>query len=276
MKYSFLFLALFISLMSCTIEGEGDIVDSQLPVEGPLAGVELEADYDVDVQYGPQLEVIAEGHANFIKRIFWTVNSEGILELDLDQGNYGAYELKVTVYTPQGFYFENSGSGNMQLFTDGTANFDSLVLKTSGSGDINCQNAITVQDALFLEITGSGNISFEGSASRAVGQITGSGNILIPDLQTNQWEAYLNGSGSCNISGYSPSESVNISGSGSYAGFNFLSQNGSYQHAGSGQIECQVSSLLDANLSSSGNLYYKGNPAKTVTATGSGQVIDAN
>lgn len=276
MKYSFLFLALLLSLMSCTIEGEGDIINSQLPVEGPLSGVDLRAAYDVDVQYGPQLEVIAEGHGNIIDRIFWTVNSEGILELELDRGNYGNYELKVTVYTPQGFYFRNAGSGHMELITDGSASFDSLVLKNSGSGDINCQNTITVQDALFLEVTGSGNLSFEGSASRAVGRISGSGDMTITNLQTNQWEAYATGSGNFTISGYSPSESVDLGGSSNYTGFYFLSQNGSYRHIGSGQIECQASSLLDANLSGSGNLYYKGNPAKTVTATGSGQVIDAN
>ncbi|WCL81146.1 DUF2807 domain-containing protein [Saprospira sp. CCB-QB6] len=276
MKYSFLFLALLLALMSCTIEGEGDIVNSQLPVEGPLSGVELQAAYDVDIEYGPQLQVIAEGHSNIIERIFWTVNSEGILELDLDRGNYGDYELKVTVYTPQGFYFENSGSGTMQLFTDGSTNFDSLVLKTSGSGPLNCMNSITVQDALFLEIAGSGDLSFEGSASRAVGQISGSGNMTVTNLQTNQWDAYSTGAGNFTISGYSPSESVSFDGSSNYYGFNFLSQNGSYRHAGSGQIECQASSLLDANLSGSGNLYYKGNPAQTVTITGTGQLIDAN
>ena len=54
---------------------------------------------DVFISYGPEQKVEVTGHSNIISRIKTDVNN-GIWEMELENGNYGRYELTYYITLP--------------------------------------------------------------------------------------------------------------------------------------------------------------------------------
>lgn len=89
-------------------------------------------------------------------------------------------------------------------------------------------------DDLTQKISGSGNIEVSGSADRAEISISGSGNLDALDMEVDQYEVKISGSGKCKIN---------------------------------------VGDSLEANISGSGSVYYKGDPDRIRSnVSGSGKV----
>lgn len=89
-------------------------------------------------------------------------------------------------------------------------------------------------DDLTQKISGSGNIEVSGSADRAEISISGSGNLDALDLEVDEYEVKISGSGKCKIN---------------------------------------VGDSLEANISGSGSVYYKGDPDRIRSnVSGSGKV----
>jgi hypothetical protein len=141
-----------------------------------------------------------------------------------------------------------SGSGSLKLDADASGDVDADV---SGSGDIDlrgkCQNyssdvsgsgkvvlALTINGVADFGVSGSGKILASGSSQRVKTAISGSGKVLASDLVTNSCEVRI---------------------------------------SGSGDVEINVKDELDANISGSGSVSYKGEPKKVNShASGSGKV----
>jgi len=89
-------------------------------------------------------------------------------------------------------------------------------------------------DNLTQKISGSGNIEVSGSADRAEISISGSGNLDALDMEVDEYEVKISGSGKCKIN---------------------------------------VGDSLEANISGSGSVYYKGDPDRIRSnVSGSGKV----
>lgn len=125
-------------------------------------------------------------------------------------------------------------------------------LYLNGSGRIIGQNTITAGDVQ-VTLNGSGKIELTTSAEQVITRLIGSGEIVL--------------------GGEAVRHNINISGSGRVEAFGLQANNVTVNLSGSGVAEVSAVSALGADISGSGNVYYKGNPTVTTSITGSGKVV---
>ncbi|MDX9925530.1 MAG: head GIN domain-containing protein [Ignavibacteriaceae bacterium] len=130
---------------------------------------------------------------------------------------------------------------------------DKIIL--SGSGDIYSEDTFE-SDEIELMISGSGDIDFSVNTLVSNSLISGLGHIYI-EGQTNF-------------------QHVEISGSGDYNSYDFLSSEADVSIPGSGNCRLNVSDRLDVSISGSGNVYYKGSPIIHSNISGSGGIYEGN
>jgi len=127
-------------------------------------------------------------------------------------------------------------------------------LSISGSGDIVCEGSLKTPN-INLNVTGSGSLILRNLETSGVSSvITGSGDIIIEGL--------------CN--GKSELNSV-ITGSGDFRAENFEVENADINITGSGSAKLYVLKNLKTNITGSGDVSYIGNPLVDARATGSGR-----
>lgn len=105
--------------------------------------------------------------------------------------------------------------------------------------------------------------------------VEGSGDVDFA-ISTDDVEVEISGSGSVILEGITETLDARISGSGWIRSFNLESELADVLIEGSGSAEVYVIRDLDAFISGSGNIYYKGHPIIHANIIGSGSVIDAN
>lgn len=170
------------------IEGEGPIVTQTL-VLNDFSAIEVTGVDDVIITYGPVQSITVEGQANIISRINREVRN-GTWNIELQNGNYGSYELTYFLTLPALEEVVNEGTGDVSVvdFADqeylsvsliGTGSFFGYPMKVrqadvfiSGSSD--CE--ISVEESLDVTIEGSGNVYYKGSPVLNT-DITGSGSV---------------------------------------------------------------------------------------------------
>ena len=135
---------------------------------------------------------------------------------------------------------------------------------------------ITMPEIDGLSVSGSGTLEAKGpvNAGDLDISVSGSGKILLDDLKVEGIECSISGSGDIRIKGFAKdSGEVSISGSGSFNGEEFRMEGLEVHISGSGSCRCWVEGDLEASVSGSGDVFYKGD-AKRVDAriSGSGKV----
>jgi len=129
-------------------------------------------------------------------------------------------------------------------------------LQLSGSGNIDGNGSFTADEETKIMLSGSGNIHLTSGTFKNLNlAISGSGNILVKGGSANSVLVAVSGSGNADCSGITADQAdVKIS--------------------GSGNAKVNVSKSLTANISGSGNVYYKGNATDISTRIiGSGKAI---
>ena len=125
-------------------------------------------------------------------------------------------------------------------------------ISIQGSGDVSSEDEFETEE-LAVEILGSGDLKIEARASSLQATIAGSGDMTI--------------SGSCELF------SSEIRGSGDIDAGGLKCVQAKADILGSGDIELHVTEALEANVTGSGNISYKGSPSKlTQNVTGSGSI----
>ncbi|MEN8123118.1 MAG: head GIN domain-containing protein [Bacteroidota bacterium] len=123
----------------------------------------------------------------------------------------------------------------------------------AGSGSYNGTDKITAHD-FDIELAGSGSIDLHISSQDVDCSMAGSGDITLK--------------------GDSREFDCSKAGSGDLFGFDFKCENIELEEVGSGDAEIYVTNNLQASIAGSGNIYYKGNPAKNnIKVAGSGSAI---
>lgn len=173
----------------------------------------------------------------------------------------------VTVEKIDGLYV--SGSGD--VIGENAIHTNDLDLKVSGSGNLSLD--ITTAKDLNTTVSGSGNISLKGACDRFTSHISGSGNIeLALDVAGNA-SFGMSGSGKLSATGKAQHVKTSITGSGRMNCSDFETRTCDVRITGSGDVEIGVKEALDANISGSGSVRYRGNPSKVNShSSGSGKV----
>jgi len=102
--------------------------------------------------------------------------------------------------------------------------------------------------------------------------ISGSGQADVKGLTQDQLQVRISGSGDVSGQGTADDLDLRISGSGSYRGPELKSKHARVGVSGSGNAVVSASETLNANVSGSGTVEYVGDPQVTQNVSGSGSV----
>lgn len=131
---------------------------------------------------------------------------------------------------------------------------------------------LTVKDLDLISATSSGDVICDGLETEKLElNLSSSGNIEIL-LNVEMLEVGISSSGDLIVFGESKNQNVRLSSSGNYMAEELISSECTIKISSSGDATVNVSDYLDANLSSSGNLYFKGNPKTGFTTSSSGKI----
>ena len=103
-------------------------------------------------------------------------------------------------------------------------------------------------------------------------QLSGSGSVTAAGITTPAISIDISGSGDVTIDGTADSQTVTISGSGDYNAGDLGTRNSTAEISGSGNVTVHALDTLDAEISGSGNTTYTGTPQVTQDISGSGEL----
>lgn len=165
-----------------------------------------------------------------------------------------------------------SGSGDM--IVENRIQCKALKLNVSGSGSLKVETDAGDTEA---NVSGSGDMIVRGNLASFSSDISGSGKIEMNATVTGMAAFEISGSGKAVATGKSSSVDVDISGSGKVLAADLETGKCRVRISGSGSVEINVKDELDAKISGSGDVRYRGNPAHVnAHSSGSGSVKKLN
>lgn len=180
-----------------------------------------------------------------------------------------ADEIIVYITVPSIEGLNVSGSGDIigqSKFTTGD-----LDLKVSGSGSLKME--ADASGDVEANVSGSGDIDLRGKCRSFNSDVSGSGKVILSMAVSGVADFGVSGSGRIEASGSAQSVRTNISGSGKLLAAALETNKCEVKISGSGDVEINVKNELDATISGSGSVAYKGNPSKVNShSSGSGKV----
>lgn len=140
------------------------------------------------------------------------------------------------------------------------------------------QYYLTVEKLDNIEVSSSGDIEVGNLKSNSLSiRSNSSGDIKIDGLDGSSLDVKISSSGEVEISaGQIQKQSIDISSSGDYQARDMASATADIDLTSSGSATVWVSDRLRGSLSSSGNIYYAGNPEVDVRITSSGRTIQVD
>jgi hypothetical protein len=235
-----------------SINGTGPIVTQTFDLD-PFDEIASETVIDIEVVQGNSQQVTAEGNENMMNFIKLKVVNHK-LYVDLREGSYNHFELKVYVTIPSVKEVELESTGNVYL--EEFTNLESLDLYCRSTGNIDADGIFDIENKLKVESHSTGNISINTNCEEIEVEATSTGNVTIK--------------GSCN------NQTVELNGTGNYNAFDLYSEECTVVNKGIGDARVYVSDILHATIKSIGSIYYKGDPKVYVQDSSIGNLIWEN
>ena len=170
---------------------------------------------------------------------------------------------------------------NLQEYIITEVEHGTLVIKTEkgvnlspSAGNRDILVVVPVEEIESVALSGSGDIMGKTvlKAARFKTAMSGSGDIQL-EVESDEISASMSGSGDMNLSGDTGRFFVEISGSGDIEAFGLNAREVEANISGSADINVTAKDMIKARVSGSGNIRYRGNPAKIDSKTsGSGSI----
>lgn len=133
---------------------------------------------------------------------------------------------------------------------------------------------VVVNQVNAIGITGSGDVYFKDGirSSNLRLWVSGSGDVY-GKVDAKSLECNISGSGDMKLAGHAENASISVSGSGDYTARDLQTVNTSVHVSGSGDASLYVSNNLDASVTGSGDVSYRGGPKHVMKSkSGSGDI----
>lgn len=255
------FIAFLATMQSCIdpycpvskcVNGNGSIVSEEFLLDN-FNSVVSKTVVDIEIIQGEEQKVLVEGHENMIHEL-WLRVSNGRLDIDLPEGCYNNFELKVYITVPEvkNLIIESTGNILVGQFVD----LQSLYLRVDGTGDIISDGTIGVDGQLQIEVESTG--------------------IVNLDVTANEVETYIDGTGNVTLNGSCKSQFIESKSTGIYRAYDFDSEECRVFSNGVGDVHVYVTKTLNVTINSVGSVYYKGNPSVKSYDNGVGDLIPVN
>ncbi len=133
---------------------------------------------------------------------------------------------------------------------------------------------VTAPSLTALRVGGSGKLEVNGplEADAMALAVSGSGDLVVPQLKAARLETAVSGSGSVVVSGTCPSNEIRISGSGTVSAHDLKTETSRARISGSGDAHVSASRTADGSISGSGSMYVAGGAQLSSSTQGSGRV----
>ncbi|HWB27318.1 MAG TPA: head GIN domain-containing protein [Chitinophagaceae bacterium] len=212
-----------------TIHGNGNLTTETRNVSS-ASDIESHGFFDVEIVHGSSPSVKIEADENLIPYIL-TENEDG----------------KLVIHTKDHVGLSSNNKIKVYVTTD---RVDGIAL--SGSGNVTSDAKLDGSNHLRLSISGSGDMTL--------------------DINTPYVESSISGSGNINLSGETKDSKITITGNGDYKASDLQAENAEVHITGSGSVNVATSVKLTVRITGSGDVYYKGSPAIEQHITGSGTI----
>ena len=225
------------------------------------------------IRQGSTQKVEIEGKKDIVKEIETEVEGTKLIIgkkgkwSDWGWGNDDQITVYITVTKLEGL--DVAGSGDAIGETKFTT--DNVNLSVSGSGSLKIE--VAASGDINADVSGSGNMDLKGSAKTLESDVSGSGSIDFELAVVDNIDFSISGSGKIAGSGSAKYVKTSVTGSGKILCKDLVTSRCDVRISGSGDVEINVTTELDANITGSGTVTYKGNPGKVnSSASGSGTV----
>jgi len=225
------------------------------------------------LRQGNEQKVVLEGDKDVLAKIETEV-SVGRLVIGRENNNWsfwGNDDSRITVYITVKDIEGLSVSGSGDLVGEGKFKADDLDLNVSGSGNLRID--VDASGDMEANVSGSGALEVKGKCASLESKVSGSGKVAIESLISNGADVSVSGSGKILARGSAKEIKATISGSGEVLAADLEVERCEVRISGSGDVEINVKSALDATISGSGSVSYRGNPSQVNShSSGSGKV----
>jgi hypothetical protein len=178
---------------------------------------------------------------------------------------------KITVYVTMPDIEGVSVSGSGDLVGENRITGRDLDLNVSGSGSLSLD--VDASGDVEADVSGSGDIDLKGKCRTFDSDVSGSGRVVLAMSVAEAADFSVSGSGKIMASGSADNVKTAISGSGKVLAADLQTNRCEVRISGSGDVEINVKNELDATISGSGSVSYKGNPSKVNSnSSGSGSL----
>lgn len=225
------------------------------------------------LRQGPNQKVEIEGKKDLLDQIETNVDGDKLTigkEGKWLDWNWGS-EDRINVYITVKNIDAISVAGSGEIIAETKITSSELDLNVSGSGSLKAE--VNVTGSLEADVSGSGSIELRGKCNDYNSNVSGSGSVTLSLNISERAEFGVSGSGKIRASGTSSNVKIAISGSGRVLAGDLETNVCNVKISGSGGAEIHVKEELDANISGSGSVGYKGDPRKVNSnSSGSGKV----
>lgn len=178
---------------------------------------------------------------------------------------------RITVYITVPNIEAVSVSGSGDVIGQSKIRTNDLEVNVSGSGSLSLD--VEARGEVDAKVSGSGDMVLKGHFESIDGDVSGSGKVVLDAMIDDEADFGISGSGKIEARGQAEVVKANISGSGKVLAADLKTDRCEVRISGSGDVEIDVVNELDANISGSGSVSYRGSPKKINShASGSGKV----
>ncbi len=224
--------------------------------------------------------MFGKGSCNF-NGFGFGVNGEGAMKTEnRDQRGFDAIDVAISatveVAVADQFMVEVTAYENILPILKTEVNGNTLRLyfdeNVGNSGDIKIR--ISAPAFTAFDISGSGNIKVVSAirSEKMNIDVSGSGEISIPQADFGKTDCNVAGSGNISMGGKCADLEINIAGSGELSAKSLTVNTLDADISGSGTIYIDVMESIKASVAGSGDLYYTGSPSVNTNISGSGSV----
>ena len=224
------------------------------------------------LRQGDQQRVEIEGKRDIVQKIETKLEgSKLVIEHEDERFWKWGNDDEVTVYVTMKDVEGISVGGSGELIGETRILADDIDLNVSGSGKMKIK--VNASGDIESDVSGSGNIELEGKCRSFNSDVSGSGKVIVAMHASGTADFGVSGSGKIEARGSANTVKTSISGSGKVLAADFETNSCDIRITGSGDVEINVKNELNANITGSGNVRYRGNPSKVNSnSAGSGSV----
>ena len=224
------------------------------------------------LRQGSPQKVEIEGKKDVLEEIETKVDGSRLVIEHEDEGSWKwGSDDKVNVYVTVKDIDALNVGGSGDLIGETKIVTGDIDLNVSGSGNMKVE--VEASGDMESDVSGSGNIDLRGKCESFSSDVSGSGRVMLTLNASGNADFGVSGSGKIEARGNASKVKASISGSGRVLAADLETNSCEVRITGSGDVEINVKNELDANITGSGSVRYKGNPSKVNShSAGSGNV----